>query len=672
MREAPAAGQRQLDELCINTIRTLAMDAVEKAGCGHPGMPMGAAGMAYVLWTRFLRHNPRNPAWFDRDRFVLSAGHGSMLLYAMLHLTGYDLSLEEIQDFRQWGSRTPGHPERGLTPGVEATTGPLGQGFGNGVGMAIAERFLAATFNRPGHTVVDHFTYALVSDGDLMEGVSSEAASLAGHLRLGKLIYLYDDNGITIDGSTDLTFTENVAARFEAYRWHVQQVDGSDLKGIAEAIAAAQQERGRPSLIQVRTHIGHGSPNKQDSADSHGAALGAEEVRLTKEALGWPAEQNFYVPEEVRERFLTAVEQGERWEREWKEQVGTYQNAFPDLAEQWGLFVRGDLPRGWDKTVSQLEFPGGGLATRQASGKVVNAIAGTIRNLVGGSSDLTGSNETLIKESDEFHLSPQGRILRFGVREHAMGAILNGLALHGGVRPYGGTFLVFSDYMRPSIRLAALTRLPVIYIFTHDSLGVGEDGPTHQPVEQLAALRAIPRLRVIRPADATETVMSWKLALERKDGPTALILTRQKVPLLDRKKLAPAELAAKGAYVLADAETKPLQVILIATGSEVSPALAARKSLEEKGIGTRVVSMPCWELFREQPKAYRDEVLPPAVKRRLAIEAGSELGWREFVGDEGDILGVTDFGASAPGGVLMEKYGFTAANIAARASALVR
>ena len=669
---ASATGQANLDELCINTIRTLAMDAVEKAGCGHPGMPMGAAGMAYVLWTRFLRHNPRNPDWANRDRFVLSAGHGSMLLYGLLYLTGYDLSLEEIKQFRQWGSRTPGHPEHGLTPGVEATTGPLGQGFANGVGMAMAERYLGTYFNRPGHNVVDHFTYALVSDGDLMEGVSSEAASLAGHLRLGKLIYLYDDNHITIEGDTNLTFTENVAARFEAYGWHVQQVDGSDLRGIAAALENAQRQQSKPSLIQVKTHIGYGSPNKQDTADAHGAALGAEEVKLTKQALGWPAEPAFYVPDEALNQFRKAVPLGQELEASWRSQFDAFAAAFPDLARRWNEFMNGDLPSGWDADLAQLQFPEAGVATRSASGKALNAVATKLPNLMGGSGDLAGSNETLLKGSKDFHVSPEGRNLHFGVREHAMGAILNGLALHGGIRPYAGTFLVFSDYMRPSIRMAALTHLPVIYVFTHDSLGVGEDGPTHQPVEHLAALRAIPRLNVIRPADAAETVVAWTLALQRRDGPTALILTRQKVPLIDRKKYAPADLTTKGAYVLADASTKPLRVILIATGSEVSLALAARKSLEDKGVGTRVVSMPCWELFETQSKSYRNEVLPVSIRARLAIEAGSPLGWREYVGEQGDVLGINDFGASAPGGVLMEKFGFTTANIVARASALLR
>jgi len=674
---ASGAGQERaperLENLCINTIRTLAMDAVEKAGCGHPGMPMGAAPMAYVLWTRFLRHNPRNPQWADRDRFVLSAGHGSMLLYALLHLTGYDLSLEDIRQFRQWGSRTPGHPEHGLTPGVQATTGPLGQGFANGVGMAMAERWLAAYFNRPGYTIVDHYTYAIVSDGDLMEGVASEAASLAGHLRLGKLIYLYDDNHITIEGNTDLAFSENVAQRFAAYGWHVEQVeDGNDLNAIAAALTRARVESDQPSLIRIRTHIGYGSPHKQDTADAHGSALGAEEVKLTKQALGWPLEPSFFVPTEALEKFRAAVAQGKAWQSAWQSRFDAYAAAFPELARQWDQFMNSELPSGWDLDWAQLQFPESGLATRQASGKILNVLAAKLPNLLGGSGDLAGSTETLIKGSKDFHVSADGRNLRFGVREHAMGSILNGMALHGGIRPYGATFLVFSDYMRPAIRVAALTHLPVIYIFTHDSIGLGEDGPTHQPIEHLAALRAIPRLTVIRPADASETAVAWRVALEKRNGPTALILTRQKVPLIDRKKCAPAELAAKGAYVLSDSGDKPLRLILIATGSEVSLALAAKNALEEQGVGTRVVSMPSWELFAEQPRSYCDEVLPPGITSRLAIEAGSPQGWREHVGDHGDILGIHDFGASAPGPVLMEKFGFTAANIVARASALLR
>jgi transketolase len=539
--------------------------------------------------------------------------------------------------------------------------------------MAMAERWLAAYFNRPGHTIIDHYTFAIVSDGDLMEGVASEAASLAGHLRLGKLIYLYDDNHITIEGNTDLTFSENVPQRFEAYGWHVEQVaDGNDLRAITAALARARAEGQRPSLIQIRTHIGYGSPHKQDTADAHGSALGAEEVKLTKQALGWPLEPSFFVPPDALDQFRAAVGQGHAWQAAWQARFDSYAAAHPELASQWDQFLQGTLSAGWDKALADLQFPEGGLATRQASGKTLNAIAATVPNLMGGSGDLAGSTETLIKSSKDFHLDPAGRNLRFGVREHAMGSLLNGMSLHGGVRPYGGTFLVFSDYMRPAIRVAALTHLPVIYAFTHDSIGLGEDGPTHQPIEHLAALRAIPHLTVIRPADAAETVIAWKVALERRTGPVALILSRQKVPLIDRRLCAPADLAAKGAYVLADAGVKPLRLILIATGSEVSLALAAKKTLEEKGIGTRVVSMPSWELFAEQTRSYRDEVLPPSVLARLAVEAASSQGWREYVGDHGDVIGMTDFGASAPGGVLMEKFGFTVENIIARALPLLR
>ncbi|MBI3894411.1 MAG: transketolase [Acidobacteria bacterium] len=664
--------QAKLDDLCINTIRTLAMDAVERAKSGHPGMPMGAAPMAYILWTRFLRHNPLNPLWHDRDRFVLSAGHGSMLLYALLHLTGYDLPLEQIKEFRQWQSKTPGHPEHGLTPGVEATTGPLGQGFGNGVGMAMAERFLAAYFNRRGHTVVDHFIYAIVSDGDLMEGVASEAASLAGHLKLGKLIYLYDDNRITIEGETSLAFSENVSQRFEAYGWHVQEIDGNDLRAITNAIAAARAEQNRPSLIRVHTHIAYASPNKQDTADAHGSPLGKQEVLLTKKALGWPVEPDFYLPTEALDLFREAIQRGRIQEAQWQTRFDAYAAAFPQLAEQWHHVLRGELPPGWQESLPSFLPEGGELATRQASGKVLNAVAARLPTLIGGSADLAPSTDTLLKGFEEFYLSPRGRNLRFGVREHAMGATLNGMALHGGVRPYGATFLVFSDYMRPSIRLAALTKLPVIYVFTHDSIGLGEDGPTHQPIEHLASLRAMPHLTVIRPADATETAAAWKLALERPTGPVALILTRQKLPVLDRRIFPPADLVAKGAYILAEAEAGPLRLILIATGSEVYPTLKARTLLEAKGIGTRVVSMPSWELFAEQPSSYRDKVLPAAVKARLAVEAASPFGWREYVGERGDVLGITHFGASAPGTVVLEQYGFSAENIALRAEALLR
>ena len=656
-----------LDQLCINTIRTLSMDGIQKANSGHPGLPMGAAAMAYVLWTRFLRHNPVNPAWPDRDRFVLSAGHGSMLLYSLLHLTGYDLPLEELQSFRQWGSRTPGHPEYGLTAGVETTTGPLGQGFANGVGMAIAEAYLAAHFNSPGHKIVDHYTYAIVSDGDLMEGVASEAASLAGHLRLGKLIYLYDDNRISIEGSTDLTFTEDRGRRFEAYGWHVQHVDGYDLEGIAAAISAAQADP-RPSLIIARTHIGYGSPNKQDTAGIHGAPLGEEELRLTKENLGWPAEPPFLIPDQALAHFRQALERGNAWEAEWRSRFDGYAAEYPDLAEEWRTVMAGELPAGWDADLPDFGPEDGPLATRVVSGKALNAIAPYLPTLIGGSADLEPSCKTYLNGYGDFSAdNPGGRNLRFGVREHAMGGILSGMALHGGVIPYGSTFLVFSDYVRPSIRLAAMMEIPVIYVFTHDSIGIGEDGPTHQPVEQLAALRAIPHLTVIRPADAAETVAAWRVALEHREGPVALLFTRQKLPVLDRAALASADGLARGAYVLADADGGQPDIILIATGSEVHVALAAQGRLAKRGVMARVVSMPSWELFERQPQSYRDEVLPPEVTARLAIEAGVSQGWRRYVGDGGEVIGIEGFGASAPYEVLWEKYGFTAENVTARA-----
>jgi len=661
-----------LDHLCINTIRTLAMDGVQKANSGHPGMPMGTADMAYVLWTQFLKHNPANPAWPDRDRFILSAGHGSMLLYSLLHLTGYDLPLDELKNFRQWGSRTPGHPEYGLTPGVEMTTGPLGQGFATGVGMAIAERFLAAHFNRPGHTIVDHFTYAIVSDGDLMEGISHEAASLAGHLRLGKLIYLYDDNGITIEGSTDLAFSEDVAARFRAYGWHVQQVDGYDLAAIAGAIRAAQAETMRPSLIIARTHIGFGSPHKQDTAGVHGSPLGEEELRLTKQNLGWPVEPPFYIPDQALARFRQAVERGRDWETDWQTRFAAYAAAYPELAAEWEMAMSGELPPGWDADLPVFKPEDGPVATRVASGKALNALAPRLPTLIGGSADLASSNKTYLNGQGDFEAdTPGGRNLHFGVREHAMGAILNGLTLHGGVITYGGTFLVFSDYMRPAIRLAAMMELPVIYVFTHDSIGIGEDGPTHQPIEQLAALRAIPGLTVIRPADANETVEAWRVALTHRDGPVALALTRQKLPTLDRARLASADGLARGAYILAEAENGQPEVIIIATGSEVHVALAAQELLAQRGVAARVVNMPSWELFERQPRDYRHAVLPPAITARLAVEAGVAQGWHRYVGPAGDVVSIERFGASAPYKVLWEKFGFTAENVATRALALL-
>jgi transketolase len=665
--------QATLDQLCINTIRMLAVDAVEKAKSGHPGMPMGTAPMAYILWTRFLRHHPANPQWPDRDRFVLSAGHGSMLLYSLLHLTGYDLALDELKQFRQWGSRTPGHPEYGHTPGVETTTGPLGQGFANGVGMAMAEAFLAERFNRPGHTIVDHYTYAIVSDGDLMEGVASEVASLAGHLQLGKLIYLYDDNGISIDGSTDQTFTENVGKRFEGYGWHVQEIaDGNDLPAIEAALKAAQAESMQPSLIIVHTHIAYGSPGKQDTAEAHGAPLGAEEVKRTKEFFGWPQEPTFYLPDEALAHFRRALERGQSWDAEWQTRFATYASAYPDLAAEWQRVLRHELPPEWEASVPTFKASDGAMATRVASGRILNAVAPKIPNLIGGSADLAASNNTLLRGGGEF--SPQnraGRNLYFGVREHGMGGVLNGLAVHGGVIPYGATFLIFSDYMRPAIRLAALSGLQVIYVFTHDSIGLGEDGPTHQPIEHLAALRAMPQLTVIRPADANETAVAWRVALTHRHGPVALILTRQNLPVFDRTRMAAADGVERGGYILLEVEGNTPDIVLIASGSEVALAVEARTQLAQQNIQARVVSMPSWELFEQQSQAYRDEVLPPSVRKRLAIEAGVPQGWRDYVGPEGDIVGLTRFGASAPGSVVMEKLGFSVANVMARALALL-
>jgi len=665
--------RERLDQLCINTIRMLAADAVQKAKSGHPGMPMGAAAMAYVLWTRILKHNPANPKWPDRDRFVLSAGHGSMLLYGLLHLTGYDLGLEDLQQFRQWESRTPGHPEHGLTPGVETTTGPLGQGFATGVGMAIAERWLSSQFNRPSHIIVDHSTYAIVSDGDLMEGVASEAASLAGHLKLGKLIYLYDDNKVSIDGSTDLAFTEDVGRRFDAYGWHVQRVaDGNDLDAVEAAIRAAQQETTRPSLIMCRTHIGFGSPNKQDTNKAHGEPLGEDELRLTKQKLGWPESPAFLVPEEARQEFRKALGRGEKWEAEWRQRLEGYATAFSAEAAQWRTWMDGALPEGWDAALPSYAPSDPAIATRAVSGKVIQAVYANVGNLLGGSADLAPSNNTYVPAGGEFQTgSPGGRNVRFGVREHAMGAIANGMALHGGVRPYTATFLIFSDYMRPAIRLAALMENPVVFLFTHDSIGLGEDGPTHQPVEHLMALRAIPGLRVIRPADATETVEAWRAALTHH-GPTCLILTRQNLPVLDRSTAQPGWGVERGAYVLAEAPGGNPQAILIATGSEVAVALGAQKILRERGVAARVVSMPSWELFEAQPRAYREAVLPPSVTARLAVEAGSLLGWYKYVGLDGEVVGMVRFGASAPAKVLFEEFGFTAENVATRALKLIK
>ena len=656
--------QANFDQLCIDTIRTLTMDAVEKAQSGHPGMPMGIADVAYVLWTRFLKHNPTNPVWPNRDRFILSAGHGSMLLYSLLHLTGYDLPLEEIRRFRQWGSCTPGHPEWGSTPGVETTTGPLGQGFGNAVGMAIAERFMAATFNRPDLSIFDHFTYVLVSDGDLMEGLSYEAASLAGHLGLGKLICLYDDNDVSIEGSTDITFTEDVPARFRACDWRVQDVDGYDLAAIEAAIRAAQAETAQPSLIICHTHIGHGSPNKEDLADSHGAPLGEDEVRLAKEYLGWPAEQQFVIPEVVLPVFRQAVERGREAETQWQETFELYRREYPEEAATLEMLWAGDLPAGWEDVLPTFDVADGPLATRHASGAVLNALAPVLPTLIGGAADLGPSTKTLLRDYADFQReTPGGRNLRFGVREHAMGSIVNGMGLYGGLVPYCATFFVFLDYMRPPVRMSALMGVPVIYVWSHDSAWIGEDGPTHQPIEHLLTLRAIPNLTVIRPADANEVSAAWRMALSRRDGPTALIFTRQSVPVLFETRRPARETVGRGAYVLVDSSGIP-DLILIATGSEVHVALAARDLLAQQGVGVRVVSMPSWELFDAQPPSYRDFVLPPLVKARLAIEAGVTLGWEKYVGLDGEVLGLNHFGASAPYQVLMEKFGFTAEGVA--------
>ena len=671
---ASAPSAAVLDELCVNTLRFLSVDAVQKANSGHPGLPLGAASMAYVLWTRFLRHHPANPDWVDRDRFVLSAGHGSMLLYSLLHLSGYDLPLEQIRQFRQWGSITPGHPERGVTPGVEVTTGPLGQGFGNGVGMAMAEAHLAARYNRPGFEIINHFTYAIVSDGDLMEGVASEAASLAGHLRLGKLVYLYDNNHVTLSAGTDVTFTEDCARRFDAYGWHTQSIDdGNDLAAIDRALRAARDEAVRPSLILVRTHLGYGSPHKQDTFAAHGSPLGVDEVRLTKEALGWPTEPPFYIPEPAREHFRSAAERGARAESEWNAGFAAYAKSYPELAKELQQAMRGELPAGWDADIPVFPADAKGMATRAAGGKVMNAVASRVPALIGGSADLDPSTLTALAGKGDFEPDSiyAGRNLHFGVREHAMGAILNGLAAHGGTVPFGATFLVFSDYMRPPIRLAALMGLHVIYVFTHDSIALGEDGSTHQPVEQLAGLRAVPELIVIRPGDANETAVAWRVALQTRDRPVALVLTRQNLPTLDRDAFAAAEGLQRGAYVLADAAGGEPEVILIASGSEVGLIVAARQKLLEKKIRARLVSMPSWELFDAQPQEYRDSVLPPALGARLAVEAGASQGWHRYVGGRGDVLAVDRFGASAPGEVVMREYGFSAENVCARALALL-
>jgi transketolase len=660
-----------LDRLAIDTIRTLSIDGVQQANSGHPGAPMGAAPMAYVLWTRFLRHAPTRPDWPDRDRFVLSAGHASMLLYSLLHLTGYDVTMEDLRSFRQWGSRTPGHPEYGLTPGVEATTGPLGQGITNAVGMAIAERRLAAEFGRDGHDIVDHRTYVIASDGDLQEGIASEACSLAGHLRLGKLIVLYDDNHIQLDGPTAMAWSEDAVARFEAYGWHTQRVgDGNDIGAIESAIASAVAD-GRPSLIAVRTHIGYGSPNKQDSQKAHGAPLGADEVRLTKEAYGWDPDRSFYVPGDASAVFRAAVDTGERLVADWEARLDTYAAAHPDLAAEFRRRIAGDLPSGWDADLKTYEV-GSEVATRNASQDVIQALAPRVPELFGGAADLSESNLTDVKGAEDFSADVAGRNLRFGVREHAMGGIANGIAYHGGFIPYDATFLTFSDYMRGAVRLSALAGLHVIDVWTHDSVGLGEDGPTHQPVEHYAALRAIPNLWFVRPGDANETVAAWALAIERHGGPVALALTRQKLPVLPGTGEKARDGVARGGYILREASAGSPDLILIATGSELQLAMAAADVLEADGIGTRVVSLPCWERFDAQDQPYRDAVLPPSVRKRVSVEIGVPLGWERWVGDEGAIIGLDHFGASAPAGTIFEHFGFTSGRVADVARRVVR
>ena len=679
----------KLDQQCIDTLRFLSVDMVQKADSGHPGLPLGAAPMAYALWTKLLKHNPKNPSWADRDRFVLSAGHGSALLYSLLYATGYDVSLDDIKQFRQWGSKTPGHPEREHTKGVEVTTGPLGQGFANAVGMAIGEAHLAARYNKPGHTVIDHRTWAIVSDGDLMEGVASEAASLAGHLKLGKLVCLYDDNYVTLAAGADITFSEDRAKRFQAYGWQTINIDdGNDLAKISAALDAARAETERPSLILIRTHIGFGSP-KQDSFKAHGSPLGEEDVKKTKQKLGWPVEPPFLVPDEALAHFREALDRGKKAEDEWNGRLDAYTNAFPDLSKELQSRLRGEIPSKWDADIETFPADKKGISTRVAGGKVMNAVAAKLPALVGGSADLDPSTFTNLKGFGDFNPAPTptakideqgsdsggwgyaGRNLHFGVREHAMGAIVNGLAAHGGFIPYGSTFLIFSDYMRPTIRLAALSRLHVVHVFTHDSIAVGEDGPTHQPVEHLASLRAIPNVTVIRPGDANETAVAWRVAIEAKDHPVLLILTRQNVPTFDRKQYADADGLRRGAYVLNDAKNGKPDLILIASGSEVGLIVSAAERLQADGVAVRCVSMPSWELFEKQPQSYRDGVLPPSVTARLAVELGVPQGWDRYIGAHGDMLGVDRYGASAPADKLLVEYGFTVDNVIKRAKAVL-
>ncbi|MCW9707330.1 transketolase [Fodinibius salsisoli] len=669
---SPTTTVSALDELCANTIRTLSMDAVQRAGSGHPGMPMGMADAAYVLWTKFLKHDPDNPDWYNRDRFILSAGHGSILLYSLLHLTGYDLPLEELKNLRQLDSLTPGHPEVHLTPGVETTTGPLGQGFATGVGMAMAEAHLAAKFNKERYSITDHYTYGIVSDGDLMEGISQEAASMAGHMKLGKLIYLYDDNGISIDGSTDIAFTEDVEQRFKANQWHTIKVDGHDQQAVEEAIKEAQSVEDKPSLVICRTHIGYGSPNKQDTSASHGAALGEEEILKTKENLGWEYEEKFHIPEEALAHFRKAKDDGAAAHQKWETLFEEYQEAFEDEAAQFTSSVERQLPADFDSLLPEFESDKEGLATRASSGSVLKTLADHIPQLVGGSADLTGSNKTWMDDKGIFGESNYaGRNIHFGVREHAMGAALNGMALHKGVIPFGGTFLIFSDYCRPAIRIAALSHIPSIFVFTHDSIGLGGDGPTHQPIEHLASLRAMPNALVLRPADANEVAWAWKAAVEYTDGPALLALTRQSVPTFERNEENAASNTSKGAYILADSDKEQPDAILLGTGSEVHLAMKAKRELSEQGIDARVVSMPSWELFRAQDEAYKQKVLPKEVTARVSVEAAATFGWKEWVGDAGVAIGVDRFGASAPYKKIFEKYDLTVDRIVKEAEQLV-
>ncbi|TRZ38393.1 transketolase [Niallia circulans] len=662
-----------IDNLSISSIRTLAIDSIEKANSGHPGMPMGAAPMAYKLWTSFMNHNPNNPTWFNRDRFVLSAGHGSALLYSLLHLSGYDLSIEDLKQFRQWGSKTPGHPEYKHTAGVDATTGPLGQGIAMAVGMALAERHLAATYNRDSYQVVDHFTYSICGDGDLMEGVSAEAASLAAHLKLGRLVVLYDSNDISLDGDLDKSFSESVEQRFKSYGWqYVRVEDGNDLQALTSALEEAKSDENHPTLIEVKTVIGYGSPNKSGKSASHGAPLGADEIKLTKEAYKWTFDEDFYVPEEVYAHFkATIADNGAKKEQEWTDLLAQYENEYPELAKQFKLAISDELPEGWDKDIPVYE-EGKSLASRASSGEVLNGIAKNLPSFIGGSADLAGSNNTMIKgEKDFTPENYEGRNIWFGVREFAMGAAMNGIALHGGLRIFGGTFFVFSDYLKPAIRLAAIMGLPVTYVFTHDSIAVGEDGPTHEPVEQLAGLRAMPNLSVIRPADGNETAAAWKLSLESADKPTALVLTRQNLPTIKGTDTNAYEGVSKGAYVISPAGKETPDALLLAAGSEVGLAVEAQKALETEGISVSVVSMPSWDRFEQQSAEYKNSVIPKSVKKRLALEMGSSLGWHRYAGDEGEVLGIDTFGASAPGNKILEEYGFTVSNVVARLKAVL-